>query len=970
MNFRKLRGGTAVACAVLCLGLFASQLAFDNAGQVNLYLGITSGSELGKSDYSSTEEMRAAEKENEIQTQIEGSVLFFNNNDALPLQNDSSVTLLGRTSADNIYRGGSGGSATTDSSVSLYQALTSEGVTINDTVYNALASSSESRSRGNIGEVDVSFYDSYKSSFSSYGDAAIITLGRYSGEQQDYAAGGDSNAPVETNSDGDPVDIDGVPMLSLHDEERDVIQLAASNFDKVIVLLNTGSAMDIGELEDLGVDACLWIGYPGYTGFDGVADVLVGNADPSGHLADTYAEDSLSSPAMRNYGNFTWANNSNTAQDHYLIYAEGIYLGYKYYETRYHDQVLGINNATSSKGSYGSEGSWDYADEMAYTFGYGSSYASFTQEVQSIEWDRDAGEVTAKVKVTNDGVSSGSNYSGESKDVVELYVSLPYESGQAEKSAIQLIGYAKTGNLASGESEVVTVTADDYLFATYDEEAVNGADTSLKGCYVFDEGDYYFSIGNDAHDALNNVMAAQGTTGLFDAKGNSVSGNSDNVRMESLAELDNTSHACSEETGEIVSNRFEDKDINYWIEDAVTYLTRDDWNTYPDRIDGLTCTDAMFEALDGHTYVKPDDAPSISDFNYSVEYEEPILLAAMKDVEYEDDEAWDAFIDQLTPSELASLCGEAFGMPAIADLGVPAISSADGPDGIQGQGGYSHVCENLACSTYNDELLEARGKFMAEDGMVCGQSGVYGFGANMHRTPYGGRNFEYYSEDTILSYLAGAVQTKAANDKGLTTYVKHFCANDQEAWRNGSATMMTEQAYRQGPLKGFEGSFTKGGSLGTMTSNARVGLTTVSMDYDTMTGVLRDEWGFKGVAMTDSSKGSTHYLYTEESIVAGTDQFNNDETRGTSDVKNLLIKSQDGYIWSCMRKVAKHYFYMLCHNFVMADVTEEDVIVETTPWWQIAIYSIIGVIGAATLVLLCLSIIAWLQERKKKEVKE
>ncbi len=970
MNFRKLRGGTAIASAVLCLGIFASQLAFHNAGQINMFLGIGTTSELGKSDYDSTEEMRAAEKENEIQTQIEGSVLMFNNNDALPIKSTDSVTLLGRTSADNIYRGGSGGSSTTSDSVSLYQALTDEGVTINATVYNALASSTEARARGDIGEVAVSLYDSVKSSFSTYNDAAIITLGRYSGEQQDFGAGGDTEKPISTNEDGDPIDNDGVPMLSLHDEERDVIKLAAANFDKVIVLLNTGSAMDIGELEDLGVDACLWIGFPGYTGFDGVADILVGNGDPSGHLADSYATDSLSSPAMRNFGNYTWSNNSTTGQDHYLIYAEDIYVGYKYYETRYHDQVLGINNASSSKGCYASSGSWDYADEMVYTFGYGSSYADFSQELVSLEWDQDAGEVTAKVNVTNNGVSSGSNYTGESKDVVELYVSLPYESGQVEKSAIQLIGYAKTDNLAPGESEIVTVTVDDYLFASYDEDAVNGADESLKGCYIFDEGDYYFAIGDDAHDALNNVMAAQGVSGLFDAEGNSVSGNASNAKKENLAEYDNTSHARNEDTGEIVANRFEDADINYWLEDEVTYLSRDNWNTYPDAIENLTCTDAMLEALDGHTYVKPDDAPSISDFNYSVKYDEPILLAAMKDVEYDDDEKWDAFIDQLTPTQLATLTGESFGISAISDLGVPAIVSADGPDGMQKQAGFSHVCENLAASTYNDDLLEARGKFMAEDGMVCGQSGVYGFGADMHRTPYGGRNFEYYSEDSTLSYLAGAVQVAAANEKGLTTYIKHFVANDQETWRMGVATLMTEQTYRQVSLKAFEGSFTKGGSLGVMGSFNRIGLTPTSCDWDTMTGVLRNEWGFKGINMTDSSKGAAHYLYTEEALVAGTDQFNNDTTRGTSEIKNLLIKEQDGYIWACTRTVAKRYFYMLCRNFAMADVTEETTVTDTTPWWQTAIYSILGVLSAASLALLCLSIIAWLQERKKKEIKE
>ncbi len=976
MNFRKLRGGSAICVSVLSLAIFASILAFDNAGQVNIALGITSGANFGRSDYDSVEEMREAERENEIQTQEEGSVLLFNNNDALPLKSTDKVTLLGRTSADNIFRGGSGGSATTDAdAVNLYEAMTAKGFSINKTVYDALASSGMARARGDIAEVSSSFYGDYQDTFTQYGDAAIITLGRYSGEQQDYAAGGDSNQPVETNEEGNPVDVDGLPMLSLHPEERDVIKMAkdSGKFKKIIVLLNTGTSMDVGELQSLGVDACLWIGYPGYTGFDGVANVLAGDADPSGRLVDTYATDSLSSPAMRNYGNFTFTNVTTTSQDHYLVYAEGIYIGYKYYETRYYDQVKNQNNATSSKGAYASDGGWDYADEMVYTFGHGLSYASFTQTLKEVEWDQENNTVTATVNVKNNGVGEASTYEGPSKDVVELYVNLPYAKGQAEKSAIQLIGFAKTGDLNPGEDQDVTITVDDYLFATYDENAVNGADTSKKGCYVFDPGDYNFAIGKDAHDALNNVLAKEGVKGLFDADGKSVQGDANQVCTIKLDSLDNTSHAKSDQTNEIVSNQFADKDLNHFIDNAVTYLTRSDWNTYPERVENIAATDEMLKLLDGHTYSKPADAPDYTEFKHSQKYTDPetgeadpLTLAEMKDVPYEDDETWNRFIDQLTPSELASLSGEAFGMPAYEDVAAPDISSADGPDGIQANAGFSHVCENLACSTWSEELLAARGRFMAEDGMASGQSGVYGFGANMHRTPYAGRNFEYYSEDTTMSYIAGAIQTKAATDKGLTTYVKHFCANDQEAWRNGTATLMTEQAYRQGPLKGFEGSFTKGGSLGTMTSNARVGLTTVSMDYATMTQVLRNEWGFKGVAMTDSSKGSTHYLYTAESVVAGIDQFNNDETRGTTDMKNYLVKERDGYLWQKSREIAKHYFYMLTKNFTTADLTEESVVENVTPWWQTAIYAVLGVMGAGTAALIVLSVIAYVGERKKE----
>ncbi|MDD6241075.1 MAG: glycoside hydrolase family 3 C-terminal domain-containing protein [Eubacteriales bacterium] len=967
MNFRKARGAFAISTTFLSLCLFATSLAFDNSGQINVFLHITGEANTKNSDYSSVEEMRKAERENEIKTQEEGSVLLFDHG-ALPLATTSKVTLLGRTSADNIFRGASGGSATTEAEArNLHDALKDQGYSINETVYDALKASPLKRGRGNIAEVTKDFYDgTLTDSFSSYQDAAIITLGRYSGEQQDYVSGGETSQPIVTDSDGNPIDSEEVPMLSLHQEEKDVIQLAKDKgFKKIIVLLNTGAPMDVGELQSLGVDSCLWIGYPGYAGFDGVASLLAGKADPSGRLADTYATSSLSAPAVRNYGTFTFNGVSGEEKSHYLVYAEGIYVGYRYYETRYHDQVLSLHNATSNKGVYAGETSWNYADEMVYPFGYGLSYNQFKEEVQEITWDRENKKVKATVNVTNLGARDGVNYSGTSKDVVELYVSLPYQKGETEKSAIQLVGFTKTKELKKGESQKVTIEADDYLFATYDDKATNGADTSKTGCYVFDRGDYLFAVGDDAHDALNNALAYKGATGLTDPEGKSVKGDSKKVVSVNLATLDNTTYAKSPSTGEIVSNQFEEMDITHFLPGKVTYLTREDWNTYPDRITDITPTEEMLTLLDGHSYSKPSDAPEISSFKYSQKYDTPMLLSELVGVSYDDDEKWDKFIDQLTPSQLASLAGEKFGMTGIESLGIPSISSADGPDGIQANAGFSHVSENLATSTYNVELYQSRGKFMAEDGMASGQSGVYGLGGNMHRSVYGGRNFEYYSEEPVLAYLAGAEMTKACNDKGLTTYTKHFCANDQEANRNGYSTFMTESTFRNITLKAFEGSFTKGGSLGTMTSNARVGMTVASMSKALMTQVLRNEWGFKGVAMTDSSKGSSNYLYTKESIAAGIDQFNNDETRGSTDMKNYLVKEKDGYLWKRAREIAKHYYYMLTNNFVLAGNSSDQEVKVNTPWWQIAIPCVDGAVGLVSLVFLSFMIVALVQKKKK-----
>lgn len=962
-----LRGATAISVLVLGLAIFGRQAAFDNEGQVNNFLngGATDGGGIGSS-YTDVLEMRKAEREVEVQTECEGSVLFFNNNAALPLKKSPRVTLFGHAAADPIFKGTSGGSNTVKGQASVADfksAFTSRGIEINETIYNKLEESSLNRgTKGDICEEEVSFYtqelqDSYAS---DYNDAAIVVLSRLGGEQNDLAAhpnvsGDDGTFGVVTDENGYPVDVEGERMLALHDREIALLDMIKNSgkFAKIIVLLNTGNPMEIGQLEDHGVDACLWIGYPGFAGLEGVADMIVGNASPSGRLVDTYATNTYSSPSMSGFGDFSWANITTRGQNKYIVYAEGIYVGYKYYETRYYDQVLNKHNATANKGVFASTSGWNYAEEMDYTFGYGSSYANFKEEIVSLQWDQEKHEVTAEVKVTHLGNQTGSLYEGGSKRAVELYVNTPYIEGGVEKSAISLIGFGKTKELKKGESDTVKISASDYLFASYDMDATNGADNSKKGCYILDKGDYTFAIGNDAHDALNNALALNGVSGLFDAKGNSVTGNAALAKKINLAEYDNVTYAKSE-SGELVYNRFDGKlDLNDYADDAITYLTRQDWNTFPlhSELEGLTATDAVKEIINGEWYSIPSDAPSVSSFKHDQKYETPIHFIDMKDVPL-DNEKWELFIDQLSISQMSSIVGEVFGNPAFGDpINSKENVSYDGPDGIQTQAGYEHVCATLAASTYNEELLVQRGKFMAEDGVACGQQGVYGFGCNMHRTPYGGRNFEYYSEDANMSYLAGGIQTKAATDKGLITYVKHFLANDQEIWRSGNSTIMHEQCLREYDARGFEGAFVKGGSLGTMTSNTRVGFEVNSMSKSLMTGVLRQEWGFKGLAMTDSSAGSHYYLRTIESIEAGTDQFNNDKTQSDT-IRQQIVKAKDGNMYKNLRTIAKRYFYVYLHSFNTANQTSGDIIKETEYWWKILLNAIVISIASISGVLL------------------
>lgn len=949
-NLFKGLATTFGSLAAVCL--FMTTLAWSRAGDINLYLGVNkkdesdvSASGAYPSKYENKAKMLEAESEYTIQCEEEGSVLL-KNNGALPFASSvQNVTLFGSAAYTPAYHGGSGGPANTGTS--LKSALTTAGYKVNETVYNkigeaykTLTSTKNHRCDGHIGEVPASTYSA--GDMEGYKDAAIVVLCRFGGEANDM----------------NTVDADGERELALHPVEKDMLNFVKSQgFGKIIVLLNTGYAMEIGWLDEYNVDACMWIGYPGESGMTGVANMLKGTSSPTGRLVDTYAEHSFSSAAMQNFGDFNFVDlqSAGIGQYHkeYVVYAEGIYVGYKYYESRYEDLVFKRRNADGNFGCFASTGGkWSYDAEVTYPFGYGLTYTDFQEEVQDITWDREEKKVTATVKVTNVGTS----YQGKVKDTVELYAALPWEEGQAEKSAIQLVGFAKTEALAPGENATVTIEIEDYLLATYDENATNGADSSKKGCYTFDKGDYTLAIGKNAHDALNNVIAFRDGASyeLTDGNGNKVSGNPSMARKFTVDALDNTTHAKSY-TGTVVSNQFPEVDINNYEENEVTYMTRGDWSTFPKTYDNLTTEKDASGFIKTNMvnkddpYQKPADAPTSGFKFHKDEAEAELKFYEMANVEY-DDPKWEKFIDQLTVADLYAIPGEKMANDAIPFVGYPQNTSGDGPDGLQ-SGGKLHVSQTLACATWNVELIKARGEFLAEDGLWNSLNCVYGGGCNLHRTPYAGRNFEYYSEDSNMSYIMGMNQASAMAKKGMISCFKHFCGNDQETNRHGVATFMTEQTLRHGDLRGFEGALGKGGSLGNMSAYNRLGVMPTASYKALMTTVLRDEWGFKGISMTDSSKDAQTYIFTGAAIDAGTDQFNNDAGRCT-EIKNYIVSQRDYYIWKQCRSIAKHFFYAYSRSFLINGLSADTVVTQSTPWWKTAIISAdvtIGVIAVGSL---------------------
>ncbi len=990
MKRKKIWTGLASICSFLLVtSILAMNCMMSYAGTVNSALGITTSrvvnedgtdaedttyfeSEYGELNAENLQTLIADTYEQSVTEQEEGSVLLTNEEDALPLAEDEmSVTLFGHAVAQPLYKASSAGSDGYESEycIDLYTALTDAGFSVNETLYNAYLESETSRGTGaynyasgttsewSLGEEDISFYtEELQASWENdYNDVAIVMFTREGGEG------------VELYTE-DPAE--GISQLALHQEEKDLLAMIrdSGQFDKTIVLINSGWAMELGWLDEYEVDACLWIGLPGQRGFEGVANILTGEANPSGHLTDTYAVNSLSAPAVVNgsYNNQNWTNldevlasTTEGEQDvsWYTVQAEGIYVGYKYYETRYEDTVLGQGNANSSVGSStGSE--WDYTSEVSFPFGYGLSYTDFNQTLDEVSIDGET--ITVTVTVTNTGDTAG-------KSVVQIYAQTPYgdyeKENLVEKSAIQLLNFGKTDELEPGESETLTIECDKYLLASYDY-------VNEKG-YILSEGDYYLAIGDNAHDALNNVLAAKGASGMVDVSGNQTDGNSDNTYQWEEA-FDNTTYNTSRYTGEEVTNQFDDCDINYWIEDAVTYLSRNDWEaTYPTEAVQVAATEEMIELLNGEYYEKSEDAPSVSE--YTQGDNQGIPLAALIGLDY-DDEMWETYLNQFTIEELATLTADNFGTAEVASVGKPEVILGDGPDGLggtfdeeeygDGRDDTCFPCELILASTFNKDLMQRRGELMGEEAMYLGMAQDWMPGANLHRTPFGGRNFEYYSEDAVMNYLCEIPEVLGMQSKGVQAGPKHLTGNDQENNRQGISVFFNEQAFREGSLRGFEGALAVAECKAVMHGFNRLGLVWCSASSALCTEVVVNEWGFVGQQETDAiGSGEPYKTHYASTLVAGTDTYCLDFSGDSSaTLAAQIIDTDDGYLLGKLREAIHDYLYIIANSSVMNGISTNSVIESVTPWWQPTMYGVIGVFAVVDIFL-----IVMLVRGKKKD---
>ena len=873
-------------------------------------------SEYFKSDFASHDELVAYQKEFSRQLVGEGVVLLRNDDNVLPLESGKKISLFGIGSAKFLYGGLGSGAIDTTKCQSLKDALEAEGFSVNPTLYSVYEKSS---SRVGKEEDPSTYLSSVEASVKEYNDAAILVISRNGAEAQDVTA----------------------DLLKLTDAEVALVEYINKNFDNVIVMLNTANAIELGWADGtqyLSIKGCLWVGYPGQEGISSIVKVLTGEINPSGRLVDTYAYDSLSAPASQifNYGEFTNTNNEKGPKNSFTIYGESIYIGYRYYETRYEDAVLGQGNA----------GDYDYTTAVQFPFGYGQSYTSFGYSDYKLT-ENDS-SFTATVTVTNTGDVAG-------KDVVEVYMQSPYtdydRENLVEKSAVELCGFAKTAELAPGASETVSIEIP--------KETLRAYDYTKAKTYIVDDGTYYFAVGSDCHSALNNILAAKGLT---TADGMDAEGDASLVGRYEQKSFDDKTYAVDLATGTAITNHFDNGSYSFY-DDSYVYLSRNDWEgTWPQQVGtpnkrGVYQVEATEQLVnDSQTNPYHDDPDAVMPTTGSGAN---LNLISMRGKAY-DDEGWEAILDCLTVDEMVEMVRlGGWQTMAINSISKPMSSDQDGPAGISGELIMSNVetmgypNQEMLAATWNAELGLTFGKCIGEDGLSVDVQGWYAPGAGTHRTPLGGRNFEYYSEDGYLAGVICAAEVEGAQSKGMYCYLKHLVLNDQEQRRYGISTFVTEQALRELYMTPFEMAVKQSDCRGMMAAFNGIGGIWCGANKSLLTDVLTNEWGFHGIVVTDYASANEAYMFIDGGLQAGSDLWLNTD----AEVYKMPNAASNPTLVTALRNASHDILYTVVNSSAMNGIDDGVQVVKVLPLWQkwlIAADIAMGVIilGGACLVAL------------------
>lgn len=829
----------------------------------------------------------------------EGFVLLKNENNVLPLAG-KQVNVFGYSSIDINFGGTGSGSGNNEYNIGFYEGLANAGIEVNEELkefyQQAYTKKQDTNALVMVGG-DYNNYEPAKADYSDeimanakeYSDTALIVLTRNGGE------GGDLPMDTAAYAGGAA----GEHYLELNQNERDMVAMVEENFENVVVIINSSNAMELGFIDDSSVDAALWIGGPGCEGCNSLGQILTGKVNPSGRLTDTYAYDLTCNPSYYNFGQFLFENTDNkyslifenpsvfNGENYaYADYAEGIYVGYRYYETRWIDNETNECDETA------------YKANVQYPFGYGLSYTEFEQKITDFTDDGDT--ITLEVTVTNVGDTAG-------KDAVQIYYTAPYYLGGIEKSFVNLEDFGKTQILNPGESETISFTFKYEDMASYDY--------SGHGCYVLEHGDYEIKLMNNSHDLIDSRTVTVAKDVIYDES---------NPRS----------------TDEVAAvNQFDD--VSYGND--VAYVSRADWeSTLPtERPANKNASPELIEEIENQGLTEAQLAEETEDI---VVADHGLSIEDVKGLDY-DDPKWSELLEQLSVDEMVNLIANGgYATAAVESIGKLATLDQDGPQGVNSLisddvKGVVFPAEVVVAATFNKELAEEMGRSLGSEAAEYGIAGLYGPAMNTHRSPFGGRCYEYYSEDGVLAGKIAAAFVRGANESGIYCYMKHFAMDEQETERLDISIFCTEQAMRELYFKPFEICAKEGGVTAVMASDSFIGGTWAGEREELMNTVLRDEWGFDGMVITDFVTSNSKNA--DRAIRSGTDLSLT--TLGNLTPSNLSTDSAAG----------RQALRTACHNilYTVANSDAQNISKEPFPTW-VMLFILLDVIALGSTVLL------------------
>ncbi len=905
---KKMIRGYSLIAMVLALAVVANMICL---GPMSALINLTMGS--GQVSQKTTDE--AIEVADQI---AEEGMVLLENDGILPISAPSNINLFGWSSVNPTYGGtGSGGLNELYEKISLIDSMEDAGFTVNQDLVDFYNEFSTERAEMSLATQNWTLTEPPVSSYSDeliqgakeFSDTAVIVLSRIAGEGHNDMPGDVTKASYDNELNGYKDFEPGEHYLQLSQTEEDMVDMVCSNFDNVILVYNAANPMELGFIGQYDqIRAAVWCQGPGHTGFEALGKILTGEVNPSGKTTDTFIYDMTAAPWWNNWENTHYSNmedmavegmNSGMAQTYYpsfVNYVEGIYVGYKYYETA------------------AAEGVIDYDATVQYPFGYGLSYTTFTQKMSEImESD---GNISFDVTVTNTGSAAG-------KDVVEVYYNPPYTNGGIEKAAANLIRFDKTEMLEPGESETISISFPAEELASYD--------MSGEGCYVLESGDYIISINSDSHTILDQQTYHMDET----------------IRYEGDNKRDSDQVTAT--------NQFQD------AAGDVTYLSRADGFANYEEATAAPASDVMSDDLvaqyhlnsnfDYSTYINEDDEMPVTGADNG------LTLADYRGVDY-NDKSWDDLLDQLTVDDMSNMIAlSGYQTPAMDSVGKVATVDADGPAAINnnftGAGSIGFPVEVMIACTWNQELAQQYGEMMGKMCREMNIAGWYAPGMNTHRTPFGARNYEYFSEDGTLAGYISAAAVQGAAEQGVYAYIKHFALYEMNAkmvcvWSN-------EQAIREIYLKPFEISVKVGDAHAVMVSWSFIGIKWSGENSSLLNTVLRDEWGFQGFTLTDFFRNNGHgFMNADAGLANGVDAMLSTYAGGPNVVQNPDAASSVKY----MRQACKNVMYTVVNSWMY----EDDGVSTSMPVWQKAVIGADVVVGV---ILVALGVLVWRKYKRR-----